>query len=182
MTSRRRVLPFLALALCSVAGAQVITEFPVPTAATSPFGIAAGSDGNLWFTESAGNQIGRITTAGVVTEFPIPTAASDPRGITAGPDGNLWFAENSANKIGRITTAGAITEFPVPTAATGPFGITAGPGWQPLVHRRDTATGSAGSRRPASSRNFPSRRQTASRTASLAGPDGNLWFTENPSP
>jgi hypothetical protein len=38
-----------------------ITEFRVPTAKSSPLGIAAGPDGNLWFTEAYGNQIGRIT-------------------------------------------------------------------------------------------------------------------------
>ena len=37
------------------------------------FRIAAGPDGNLWFTEFDNNKIGRITTAGVITEFLIPT-------------------------------------------------------------------------------------------------------------
>ena len=31
--------------------AGVITEFPIPTAGSGPAGIAAGPDGNLWFTE-----------------------------------------------------------------------------------------------------------------------------------
>jgi streptogramin lyase len=61
-----------------------------------PFGITAGPDGNLWFTEERGNQIGRITPAGTVTEFPIPNGNSQPAGITAGPDGNLWFTEQFA--------------------------------------------------------------------------------------
>src|SRR5207249_2283249 len=90
-------------------------------------GITAGPDGNLWFTESAGNQIGRITTAGVVSEFAVPTANSSLVGITVGPDGNLWFSERLGNQIGRITTAGAITEFPVPTANSFPTIITVGP-------------------------------------------------------
>ncbi len=86
-----------------------ITEFPLPTHCESPlgcepFGITAGPDGNLWFTESQGNKIGRITPAGVVTgEFLIPTGGSEPEGITAGPDGNLWFTEFNGNNIGRIT-------------------------------------------------------------------------------
>ena len=29
-----------------------ITEFPVPTANSEPYGITAGPDGNLWFTET----------------------------------------------------------------------------------------------------------------------------------
>jgi virginiamycin B lyase len=64
--------------------------------------ITAGPDGNLWFTEDAGNNIGRITTTGEITEFPIPTPQSGPHGIAVGPDGNLWFTEQTGNKIGRI--------------------------------------------------------------------------------
>ncbi len=81
-----------------------ITEFAVPTSNSGLEGIAAGPDGNLWFTEYAGNKIGRITPGGTITEFPMPTARSRPEGITAGPDGNLWFIEFFANKIGRIMT------------------------------------------------------------------------------
>ncbi len=36
-----------------------ITEFPVPNLLSE---IAAGPDGNLWFTEDSGNKIGRITS------------------------------------------------------------------------------------------------------------------------
>src|SRR5258706_11292943 len=109
-----------------------ITEFPVPTSSSQPAGITAGPDGNLWFTESNANKIGRITTSGGFTEFPVPTTSSDPIGITAGPDGNLWFAETAGNKIGRITTTGVvINEFPVPTSGSEPDDITAGPPGNP---------------------------------------------------
>jgi virginiamycin B lyase len=46
--------------------AGVITEFPIPTAGSTPWGITAGPDGALWFAESNANKIGRITTAGGV--------------------------------------------------------------------------------------------------------------------
>ena len=72
-------------------------------AASAPARITTGPDGNLWFTETNGNNIGRITTAGVVTEFPIPTVGSDPVGITVGPDGNLWFTEAVAGNIGKVS-------------------------------------------------------------------------------
>src|SRR6266481_3664009 len=52
-----------------------ITEFPIPTAHSSPTEITAGPNGNLWFTESIG-KIGRITPSGTITEYPIPTAKS----------------------------------------------------------------------------------------------------------
>ena len=78
-----------------------VTEFPVPTTKSSPQGITAGPDGNLWFTEQAANKIGRISPSGTITEFPVPNFLSE---IAAGPDGNLWFTEVRGNKIGRITS------------------------------------------------------------------------------
>ena len=109
-----------------------IREFPLPTANSGPYGITAGPDGNLWFTEANSNNIGRISTAGVVTEFPIPTANGNPAGITVGPDGNLWFTNGSSISgfyIGRITPSGSITVFPLPmpNSGLGSDGITAGP-------------------------------------------------------
>src|SRR6516165_7909527 len=68
-----------------------INEFPVPTVAGQPFGITAGPDSNLWFTEFVGNQIGQLNpTTHAFAEFPIPSASSAPFDITAGSDGNLW--------------------------------------------------------------------------------------------
>ena len=66
--------------LAGSAGAQVVTEF---SAGADAFAITAGPDGNLWFTETGANGIGRITPAGVVTEFSPgisawPTSASPP--------------------------------------------------------------------------------------------------------
>jgi virginiamycin B lyase len=93
-----------------------------------PLVIAAGPDGNLWFTESPGNKIGRIDPAtGTVSEFPVPTFQSAPWEIAAGQDGNLWFTERLGNRIGRITVDGVITEFPVPTPASMPNTIRPGP-------------------------------------------------------
>jgi virginiamycin B lyase len=103
--------------------AQSVSLFPVPNAG---FLIAAGPDGNLWYTEGAVSRIARITPSGAVTEFPTITAASTPEGIVAGPDGNLWFTEFDGNKIGRITTAGVVTEFNLITPNSGPIGITVG--------------------------------------------------------
>lgn len=71
----------------------VYTNFPTPTFDSFPWDIAAGPDGNLWFTENYVSKIGRITTDGVITEFPIPnlTSAYGVFGITRGPDGYMWF-------------------------------------------------------------------------------------------
>jgi streptogramin lyase len=105
-----------------------------------PNGLTVGPDGNLWFTEQAGNRIGRITTAGVITEFSVGiTPNANPTEITVGPDGNLWFTEpffitngvagmGIGNQVARITPSGAVTEYGAGiTSGAGPWGIVTGP-------------------------------------------------------
>jgi len=165
-----------------------IYQFSIPTAANKPRYIAAGSDGNMWFTEQPGNAVARITPAGVVTEFPVPTPnAFDTQGqgphIIGASDGNLWFTESgaTANKIAKITTTGTITEFSTlfaPPPADQPFG---------LVDRGDgniwyVAHGS--SRVGFVSYNGSQAGETSVPTASAGpfgiatAPDGNLYYTE----
>ncbi len=165
-----------------------ITEFPVT--ATNPSGsavalsgIAAGPDGNLWFTKTGQNKIGRITTGGVATEFPIPTAGSEPSLITAGPDGNLWFTE--ATQIGRITTGGVVTEFPIPSVIAsgftmGPSGITVGPDGN--IWFTEFLNSTVGRITPSGvMTEFPLPSWRAP-SGIAAGSDGNLWLTEQSSP
>jgi hypothetical protein len=104
-----------------------VTSYPVPTPSASPFAVAAGPDGNVWFTERNAGRIGRITPSGTVTEFPLPSAASAPTTIAAGPDGALWFAELTGNAVGRITVTGAIEEYPLTSAGAQPGVIALGP-------------------------------------------------------
>ena len=106
----KKLVGLLVLA-AGVASGQTITEFSTGmTAGAYPYGITAGPDGNLWFTEFNGDRIGRITPAGVITEFSTGmTAGAQPAFITAGPDGNFWFTEYTGNGIGRITT-GVVTQ------------------------------------------------------------------------
>ncbi len=172
-----------ALALSSLIAArgadgQVVVEYPVTTPASAPQGIASGSDGNLWFTEDAANQIGRITPAGVVTEFPIPTPNTLPVGIAAGSDGALWFTERNAGQIGRVAIDGTVTEFPITTASGYPYFIAAGPDgalWFPEYNGdrigRITTAGVV--------TEFPVPTAGSKPFGITAGPDGNLWFTED---
>jgi len=161
----------------------VLNQFAIPTAQSSPYGIALGPDGNLWFTEFKGNNIGEINpTTDAVTEYPIPTSGSLPFGITAGPDGNLWFTETSANQIGMINPAtGTISEFPVPTAGSLPFAITAGPDGN--LWFTESNANQIGVINPSSHAINEYTIPTANSGPGgiAAGPDGNLWFTENSS-
>jgi streptogramin lyase len=160
------------------AGIGTIHEYEVPTSASTPNGIAAGSDGNLWFTEYTSNNIGRITPSGTITEFPLPTANSAPRQIAAGPDGNLWFTEFSSNKIGKITTSGTVTEYNVPTANSGPRGIVAGPDGD--VWFTEFNSGKIGKITTSGTvTEYTVPTANSGPRGIEPGPDGNLWFTEN---
>ena len=108
------------------------TSFPIPLVTdVEPQGIARGPNGNLWFTETATNQVGEITPAGRLTQFPLPAGVDSPASIVAGPDGDLWFTaqrkSTNAGVVARITTAGAVRTFAIPSKPDNLYGITAGP-------------------------------------------------------
>src|SRR6202158_4859853 len=165
----------------------------VPLADNSaPEGITNGPDGSLWF---ANGRVGRITTAGVTSEFTLPAFLAALLTITTGPDGNLWFPDQTNDAIGRITTTGAATKFDIPrhTPGAGPNGITAGPDGN--VWFTQTTKGglfTAGDKigrilttSPNTITQFPlppnvdPTLRVVDPESITAGPDGNLWFTEN---
>lgn len=159
----------------------VFNEYPIPTADSQPYGITVGPDGNLWFTESGSDKIGRITTTGVVNgeyAIPVPSRASTPTRIVTGPDNALWFTENSSDKIGRLTTAGTLTEFPLPQNYLAPSGITVGSDNQ-LWFTELNSSGTGAINRISTSGTFG--RATAAikqPNAITGGSDGNLWSTD----
>jgi virginiamycin B lyase len=131
----------------------VVTRFPVDSPGFV-FGLAAGADGALWFTQQGGaphqNSIGRMTTDGVAsTVVQLPDSTSDPSTgaaptdmpleITAGPRGDMFYTTylvDPKEYIGQVSRRGVLTKHEIPSDAAASFGIT-------------------------------------------AGPDGNVWFTEN---
>lgn len=90
-----------------------VEEFALPTANSQPFGVAAGPDGNVWYSAYGVNKVGRMTPAGEqIVEFELANPGSGPLDITTGPDGNLWFTQFLGNRLGRITPDGAVTDSP----------------------------------------------------------------------
>ena len=179
--STRRQLPLVELLEDRCVPTVTIGEFPVLTAGSAPYGITAGPDGNLWFTESQANQIGTINpTTHALSEFPILTDGSGPLGITAGPDGNLWFAEYTANQIGMINpTTHTVTEFAIPTSNSNPEGVAAGPDGN--IWFTESTGNNIGMINPTTHAISEFAIPTASSNplGIAAGPDGNLWFTES---
>ncbi len=72
-----------------------IKEFKIPTFNSRPIMIVEGPDGNMWFTEEAGNKVGRITPNGSITEFPVPKPQDNVilAGLAFDNDGNLWVQQ-----------------------------------------------------------------------------------------
>jgi streptogramin lyase len=189
------ILAVAAMGFAGSARGQSFTEFALPFF-EEPGGIAAGPDGNIWFTEHAFTfggpkgpnigKIGRITPAGVITEFAIPSTDSQPGDIAAGPDGALWFTDESQfpeqGKIGRITTAGVINEFPLPIARTSLFGIAAGSDgnmWftESVFVAGGSSIGKIGRITTTGVVTEFALDFEATPGGIAAGPDGNLWFT-----
>jgi len=181
---------------------RVATSAPAPALwDRDPSAIAAGLDGNMWFTEPGADRIGRITPDGTITEFPAGAARfGGPQSITVGPDGHLWFTASGCSPrcgrqpaIGRISVDGTVQLFPAPAGGMiapetpgEPYpsaigGITAGPDgnmWftMTLPGRvvRITPTGTM-TVFPVGSKVFSPRFREPGGIAT--GPDGNLWFT-----
>ena len=69
----------------------------------TPYGIAAGPDGNLWFTSRDNSRVGRLTPGGAFTTFSSGISPnSQPGHIVAGRDFDLWFGELRAKRVARI--------------------------------------------------------------------------------
>src|SRR5690242_20567081 len=148
------------------------------TAGSHPDRIAAGPDGNLWFTELDGGTVAKITPGGVVTEYGVGITGF-PEGIAAGLDGNLWFT-SFPDTLAKITPAGLVTEYRAGISADSFLeGIAAGPDGDLWFTESD------GNRvakiTPAGVVTEYRAGLTAGSAPSqiAAGPDGNLWFTES---
>lgn len=179
------LLPALAALIVGVgvAGATpfgTITEFADPGSNNAQ--VRAGIDGNLWFTDRAG-QIGRITTSGVITEFSGGiNPGSQPFSIAQGGDGNLWFTDAGATSaIGVIDPrTGVMTEFSSGLdPGSKPAGITLGPDGNLWFTDNSAAIGSVNPTTHAISEySVGLNPGSVPQQGIVAGPDGNIYFTD----
>lgn len=123
------------------AGSASIAEYPIVSGlvlantengqsplATNVDDIAAGPDGNLWFTITGSRKIGVMNTSGQMVAVSQPLNGY-PFGIVRGPDGNMWFTEVGSMQgwIGRIRGLfSAVTQFRAPQPMS-PSTIVSGP-------------------------------------------------------
>jgi streptogramin lyase len=123
----------------------------------------------------------------VVSEHALPDANCGPGSIVAGPDGNLWFTEIQGHRVGRMTPDGFVSEYEVKDSY-GQFlsALVAGP--QHALWFTDASGFTSPYERPpdfigrvvlgGAVTLFPLPTRNASPRGIVAGPDGNLWFTE----
>ena len=155
----------------------------------TPSAIVAGSENDLWYTDSANNMIARFAPATppatiTVTETPAitgtPNLASSV--MTLGPDGNVWFTDPGNDALGTVNpnnfSAGA-TEYALATGAVTAIG--SGPklgvndqsvcatvsGTPNVLECRDIQAGS-----------FASQNIAAAPSSVVTGPDNNVYVGE----
>lgn len=152
-----------------VAGTSV-TEYPV-TAATGPYGITVGPDGNIWFTEQNVSKVGAMSTSGALLHEYL-VASSSLYGITTGSDGALWIPDQNQESVDRITTGGVVTLF-----GNSPLGCPQG-----ITSAADGTLWVANSCASIWNMTIGGTITTflslSNPTSIVQGPDGAIWFTD----
>lgn len=163
----------------SVHAEPVGTVTAFPTGTEHPQGLAAGPDGNLWFTNASflsptpDNSIGRMTPTGEVSLFS-GVGIDDPYFIALGPDGNLWFTNRGNDSIGRITPAGVVSNYS-DASMSEPTAIATGVDGN-LWFTND-GNASIGRITPAGVVDSFPETDIDGPLGIVAGADGNVWFT-----
>jgi streptogramin lyase len=163
----------------SISSKGKITLFPVADESNQITGVTLGPDGNIWFVEFDGNNIGKITPAGTVTEYNVNFGSgSYSLGIAAGSDGRIWFADDNSTtpQIGAIKTDGTGLTYYSKGLSGPPISIVAGPDGNlyfgetgPTIGRITTEGVITEIPLPVTEGSFP--------VVSLAvGADKNIWF------
>jgi streptogramin lyase len=192
MSTLTRLLILVSLALVALAGPAhaaipigKITEFSdgLSPSGSVPVGVAAGPDGNVWFTDTSGPfGVGKMTPGGEATEFHDGLSAFRTLGfIAAGTDGNLWFGAGGAKPaIGRVTTDGTIATFADGLQDHAVIGhLTAGPDgnmWFVDSRRDHEMVGRVTPQGQITEFTVPDTTDGGLGDITL-GSDGNLWFT-----
>jgi sugar lactone lactonase YvrE len=162
-----------------------VTEYTAGlTPGSDPTAIAAGPDGNLWFTQPSKPGIGRITPAGTITEFGAGPSGGAPSDITAGPDGNLWFTTTGPDRVARLQPGtGTVTEFSEGLAPAGaPAGITAAANGK-LFFTEPGAGRVSRIKTDGKLESFSSGLAAGAQPTAIAeGGDGAIWFTDADEP
>ena len=100
-----------------------IEETSVPTEPSWPTGLDLAADGSLWFSETKGDKVGRLSPDGVISEIRVPTEGAHPTGLGIDSKGNVWISERDGSKIGCLRPDGTFIEYQIPTPRAKPSGL-----------------------------------------------------------
>jgi streptogramin lyase len=161
-----------------------ITEYPIPGMAT-PYGIASGPDGNIWFTDSGNadgySKVGHMTTSGAITASDIvglPGTVNQnglATGIAPGPDGSLWLGHRGdVDKVPTtVTLPSQITEYQF---SGGVQDLLAGPDNRMWLTSGSPLSAQIGAMATdGTATNYPNSSWMQGTFGITVGPDNNLW-------
>ncbi len=144
-------------------------------------GLVMATDGSIWFTEFAGNEIGTIGSDGkTIHHYPIQVSQSGPYGIVRASDGTLWFTEATASRIGHFAdplhNPNDLVGYPLPSGRD-PEAITVGA--DATIWFIEGGANEIGSISPVGQlTEYQITSSNSDPTDITVGPDGALWFTE----
>jgi virginiamycin B lyase len=147
-----------------------------------PQGVAAGSHGRVWFTQSCGG-LAVLSPTGGLQQYPLQGIPGETNAIAQSPDGAMWFAEDGTAMLGRIAPSGSVTLHPgikyEGKYTDLPHGVAVGADgnlwWTALESGVIWATNAKGS--VVHRYTIPTR--GAQPWGIVSGPDAALWFTES---
>jgi virginiamycin B lyase len=172
----------LAVPATGMAVTGQVTEFPLNEANSSPFGITAGPDGNVWAAlKGAGitKPIVQVKPDGARTYF-ATAAGSTPYDITLGSDGNLWATDQGLNQLDRIMPNGTYDGFGGIGLIT-PRGIATGPNGHLYIVDAGTTPKTVVEYDPVAKAKVGSSINLTGATNPqfiAKGPDNNMWVTD----
>ena len=78
-------------------------DLPFVTPDSEPYGITLQGSDVVWFTERAGNRVGRyqVSTDRLI-EYALPTPGSQPTDIAVDGAGCAWYTASAADRLGRL--------------------------------------------------------------------------------
>jgi len=148
----------------------------VPTSASHPYGVTAGPDGALWFTENGANKIGCLTTAGSSPSMTSPWRKAGPSALRwdrTAPCGSASFARDRPHHH-----RGRHQRVSDPTAGSAPIGIVTGPDGA-LWFAENGASKVGRITTDGVVTEYPLPTGHGAPISITVGPDGALWFTES---
>lgn len=165
-----------------VAGAGKLHLYPFPDDSSQPTAITLGPDGNVWFVEAAGYNVGKMTSEGKVTEYSVGfNGFSNSFGIAAGSDGRIWFTDpaNSPARIGAINTDGTGLTYYSAGLTGQADSIVAGPDGNLYFGEFGGAVGKITTAGVITEYPLEQSEGSFPVLSLTVGPNGNIWFSNN---